>query len=59
MAAWTSAGLAPRDQARSLATDRSVELARRFGSAQERVPLFEAGPLAARPALAGTHPARP
>jgi glutamate dehydrogenase (NAD(P)+) len=47
-------GLGLRDRARALAMERGAALAERFGSVQERVPLFEAGALAARPALAGT-----
>lgn len=49
-----AAGLGLRDRARALAMERGAALAERFGSVQERVPLFEAGALAARPALAGT-----
>ena len=54
MADWNSARLGLREQARALAMERGAALAERFGSVQERVPLFEAGALAARPALAGT-----
>ena len=54
MVDWNSARLVLREQATALAVERSSALAERFGSVQERVPLFEAGALAARPALAGT-----
>ena len=52
MSAWNCDRRALRDHARALAVESSTELDRRFGSVQERVPLFEAGLLAARPALA-------
>ncbi len=54
MAGWAATRLGLRDQARVLAEERGAALAERFGSVHERVPLFEAGALAARPALAGT-----
>lgn len=52
MSAWNCDRRPLRDHARALAVESSTELDRRFGSVQERVPLFEAGLLAARPALA-------
>jgi glutamate dehydrogenase (NAD(P)+) len=52
MADWSPAGFDLRERARAFAVARSTELAERFGSVHERVPLFEAGALAARPVLA-------
>jgi hypothetical protein len=47
MAAWHG-GTDLRDHARALAVESSTVLAHRFGSVTERVPLFDAGLLAAR-----------
>jgi glutamate dehydrogenase (NAD(P)+) len=45
---WNADRRDVREQARAIAVERSAALAARFGSVQERVPLFEAGAVAAR-----------
>ncbi len=52
MSAWNHDRLALREHARTLAIQQGTDMDHRFGSVQERIPLFEAGLLAARPALA-------
>jgi glutamate dehydrogenase (NAD(P)+) len=61
MAAWHEGGTDLRGHARALAVESSTMLAHRFGSVTERVPLFDAGLLAAgsaTPTLATLDPGR-
>jgi glutamate dehydrogenase (NAD(P)+) len=48
MAAWTDDRTDLREHARRLAIETTTELTQRFGSVDERIPLFDAGLLAAR-----------
>jgi hypothetical protein len=48
MAAWNADRTDLRSHASTLAIESSTALTSRFGSVTERVPLFDAGPLAAR-----------
>ncbi len=54
MADWLANGVHPRHGAEALAVESSTGLSGRFGSVRELVPLFEAGLLAARPAVVAT-----